>query len=163
MIVRCVSLIALGLLAGGNIGGCARTPSPAPSVASPTPYFALRLAFNDSVAGRQRASYGDGVVFLGPEVLLSDDDVLTMSAGLQRDNRLLLNLRYRPEAGKRLQAATTGRTGEQIAVVVENRVWNVTPIAGPVGAGDHLVVSIGAERTDAERITQQVRARWPTR
>src|SRR5687768_14017912 len=79
--LRCAA--AAVVLAGVATASCVRRSpeaqnSAAPTPASPAPLLAVRLAFKDPAAGRERARYGDTTVFLAPEVLLSDDDLLSV-------------------------------------------------------------------------------------
>ena len=141
--------------------GCAGTSTMLSGKSDQPSFFTLRVAFNDSTAGRERVQYGATTYFLAPEVLLSDDDVLSASSVMRPDAGLLLNVRFRPESGQRLSTATTGHIGEQIAVLLDSRVWNVARIAGPVGGVGSMIIATGATGRDAERIARQVRSRWP--
>jgi len=149
------------LVAAVAMAGCAPTSTIVPAPTVPVPFFALRLAFNDSASGRERFHYGDATVFLGPEVLLADEDLLGVNIVTRPDGRLLLHVRHRP--AERLSNATAKHAGAQVAVLLDSRVWSLAPIAGPIGAGGSMVIATSATGEDAERIAQQVRSRWPAR
>ena len=151
------------VLAGVATVGCARMSTVAPRTARPAPFLALRLAFNDSALGRERARYGDTTFFLAPDVLLSDEDVLSVSSVVRPVGGLLLHVRYRPEAAHALRTATARHVGDRMAVLLDSRVWVVAPIAGAIGGAGDLLIATGATGDDAERIALQIRSRWPAR
>jgi hypothetical protein len=115
-------LPAAVLLAGVAPAGCARTSAVVPRTADPAPFFALRLAFNDSTFGRERVQYGGATFFLAPEVLLSDGDVLSVSSVMRPGGVLLLHVRYRPESGQRLATVTAYSTGASSST--NRRCWS---------------------------------------
>lgn len=152
---------AATMMLAGVVAGCAR-PSPAtPTPAIPSPFLALRLAFTDSAAGRAPARYRDTVVFLSPDVVMSDDDVLGVRAGAGPEGELVLRVRYRPAAGQRLLTATGAHLGDQLAVLLDSRVLSVARIQSPIGRGDSLTIATSATGADAERLTAQIRSKWP--
>jgi preprotein translocase subunit SecD len=156
-------LAAALLLTGVATAGCARTSTVVSSTADPAPLFALRLAFNDSASGREPVQYGDATFFLAPEVLLSDDDVLSVSTMTQPDGRLLLHVRHRPESAQRLVTTTARHVGDHVAVVLDSRVWSLAAIAGPIGGSGSITIATSAAGKDADRIALRVRSRWPAR
>ena len=148
-------------LAGMATAGCVR-PSPAtPKPADSPPFLALRLAFDGAAAGRDPVRYGDTTVFLAPDVLMSDDDVLSVRPGAGSDGELLLRVRYRPETAQRLATATGAHVGERLAVLLDSRVWSLARIASPIGRADSLTIATSATGADAERLAARIRSRWP--
>ena len=161
--IRALAYVGAAILLAEVAAGCAR-PSPAPpKPAAPPPFLALRLAFSDAAAGRDRTRYGDTTVFLAPDALMSDDDLLGVRPGLGPNGELLLRVRYRPEAAQRLAAATGAHLGEQLAVLLDSRVWSLARIASPIGRLDSLTIATTATGADAERLAAQIRSRWPRR
>lgn len=140
--------------------GCARTSTL--SAVNQPPFFTLRVAFNDSTAGRERVQHDNRGYFLAPEVLLSDADVLSVSSVMRPEVGLLLNFQFRTESGRRLSVATAKHVGNHIAVLLDSRVWNVASIANPIGSGvASITIATGATGQDAKRIARQIRSRWP--
>jgi len=131
--------------------------------AVPPPFLPLRLAFTAAAAGRDEVRYGDTTVFLAPDVLMSDDDVLSVRPGAGPAGGLLLRVRYRPGAAQRLATATGAHLGEQLAVLLESRVWSLARTQSPIGRGDSLTIGTSATGADAERLVAQIRSRWPPR
>jgi preprotein translocase subunit SecD len=144
-------------------GGCARSASVTPKPAVPSPFLALRLAFAEAASGREAARYGDTTVFLARDVLMSDDDVLSVRHGAGPDGELVLRVWYRPAAAQRLATATGAHLGDQLAMLLDSRVWSLARIQSPIGRGDSLTIGTSATGADAERLTAQIRSKWPPR
>src|SRR5687768_5387414 len=107
---------------------CARSSPATPRPAASAPFFALRLAFSDSAAGRERAQHGELGVFMAPDPLLSDSDVISLIPETSTENELILDLHYRAESAARLALQSTKYVGNYVVLTLDSRVWNVVPI-----------------------------------
>ena len=142
--------------------GCARSAAAPPRQAATAPFFALRLAFSDSAAGRERAQHGDLAVFMAPDPLLSDRDVLSLSPETSAEGELILDLHYRPESAERLALQSTKYVGNYVVLTLDSRVWNVVPIVSESwGKLGRMVIASTITGADAVRISEQIRSRWP--
>jgi hypothetical protein len=74
---------------------------------------------------------------------------------------LILDVRYRAEAGERLATVLAQHIGGKAALLIDSRVRNVVFIAGPVSASGQLTIATDVTGAEAERMTKYVRARWP--
>jgi hypothetical protein len=111
------SAAAAVALAGVMAAGCARSSPATPKPAIPPPFLALRLAFTAAAAGRDAVRYGDTTVFLAPDVLMSDDDVLSVRPGAGPDGGLLLRrlVRALPGCGGTPSPRRCGRARHDVA------------------------------------------------
>jgi preprotein translocase subunit SecD len=143
---------------------CGRTSSATLAPAVPSPFFALRIAFTDPATGREAAQYGDTTVYLSPDVLMSDDDVLGMRPYAGPDGELVLRVLYHPAARQRLATTTSAHIGDRLAVLLDSRVRSLARIQSQIGrGGDSLAIATNATGADAERLTAQIRSKWRPR
>ena len=159
--VKAAAMLRLVAAFAACIGACARNPRAVPELTVAAPFLAVRLAFQDSAMGRERARYGDTTVFLASEALLSDRDIVSVRTTAQPNGGLLLRVRYRPEAAARLAEATGGHVDDQLAVLLDSRVWSLARIAGRIGRGDSLLIATSATGADADRLNLRIRSIWP--
>jgi hypothetical protein len=126
------------------------------------PFFALRIAYEDSAQGRSRFEYKGATIFLAQPALLSDDDLIAVTPNAHPESGLLLRVRYRPEVGQRIAAVSAQHVGGKLALVLGSRVRDVAVIMEPVGEGP-LDVGTSITGGEAEQIAAYVRTRWPSR
>jgi hypothetical protein len=127
----------------------------------PPPYIALRLVVREFTPGAERAEDGDSTVFLAPRPLLSDTDLVRVTALPRSDEPLIIRVHCRPAACERLAGITANAIGHSVALVIDSRVRGVAPIMSSVGTGGSMTLQTGATGAEAERIVQQIRTRWP--
>jgi hypothetical protein len=139
---------------------CTRSRQSGSTLATPAPFLELRLAYDDSVAGRERFEHRDSTIFLAQPALLSDDDLIAVRPVMRADG-LILDVRYRADAGERLATVLAQHIGGKAALLIGSRVRNVVFIASPVGASGQLSISTDVTGAEAEQMTEYVRARWP--
>ena len=161
---RCTCAVA-ALIVSTVLPGCVSTPAtpatPPPPIRSS--FLALRLAFADSAPGRQAARYADTTVFLAPEVLMSDDDVIRVRPSTGADGELVLQVHYQPAVSQQLLAATGAHVGDRLAVLLDSRIWSLARIQSAIGRGESLAIATDATGLDAERLAAHIRTKWPPR
>lgn len=129
--------------------------------AEAAPYIALRLVAREFASGAERAAHGDSIVYLAPPPLLSDADLVRVTAVPRAGEPLTIRVHCRPAACQRLADLTANSVGRSLALVIDSRVRDVVPIMSAVGAGGSLLIQTGATGADADRIVQEIRRRWP--
>jgi hypothetical protein len=152
-----VAALLLGTLANG---AGSQTPIRA-TTAPPPPYIQGRLVFAEAAPGRQPVRHGDSTIFLAPDAVLSDDDLVSVSTSMPRGRGLVLHLRCRRDSCDRLADATSRNVGRSLAVLIDSRVWSVAPIASSIGGAGSVHIAIDATGADAARIVQRIQSQWP--
>lgn len=144
-----------------TIQGCTRSGQAGSTQSTPAPFFELRLAYDDSVAGRIRFEYRDSTVFLAHSAVLSDNDLVAVRPIVRAPGGLVLEVRYRAEAGERLATVSGQHIGGKLALLLGSRLRNVALIGTSVGERGQLTVATHVTGAEAERIAEYVRTRWP--
>lgn len=131
--------------------------SPALATPSCLPQVDLTVVEASASSETRPVQQGQATIFVRRDAIITVTDISEISiTGDGFDTRI--NIEYTPEAAARLQDATTGHDGLDLAFVVENDVWLAFTWQGPYGIGrDGTHLSIRNGLAKAERLMESIR------
>jgi hypothetical protein len=135
----------------------AETLSPALATPSCLPQVDLTVVEASASSETRPVQQGQATIFVRRDAITTVRDISKISvAGDDFDTRI--NIEYTPEAAVRLQDATTGHDGLDLAFVVEDDVWLGFTWQGPYGIGrGGTQLSIRNGLAKAERLMESIR------
>jgi hypothetical protein len=149
---RRAALVSMTTIASVAIGAVVwQTMSPAGVAEAAAVRFELRLAESSPGSGLTRAVVGETatIVYLHPEVIATNDDILTVDVDGDGDG-VTVRVTFSAAAASRLRAATGAHVGRPAAIVLDGRVTLAPVVASALG--DTVIITGQYTRAEAERL-----------
>jgi preprotein translocase subunit SecD len=121
--------------------------------------FEVRLAEEQAVPGLVVARAGDSgrLIYLHPEVVVSNDDVAQSWVSEEGADRFGVALQLLPSAAERMRQATSAHIGRPVAILIDGTVVMAPVVRSPIG--DMAVISGHYTRAQAEQIAGGITGR----
>jgi hypothetical protein len=121
--------------------------------------FEIRLAELEPAPGLivARVPGSSTLLYLHPEVTVSNDDVADASVLQDGANEFAVAVQLTPAGAERMRAATTGHIGRPVALIVDGQVVMAPVVRGAIG--DAAVLTGHYTRVEAERIAAGIQPR----
>lgn len=118
--------------------------------------FEVRLAEERPVPGLTVAEVGDSgrLVYLHPEIVVANDDVLSAWVTEEGDFRFAVNVELTSAGAERMRQATSAHLGRPVAIVVDGRVTMAPIVRTPIDALG--VISGRFSKREAERVAEGI-------
>lgn len=152
-------LTALVALAGAPLG-CASTPNDTRLSDSgvDSPLLELRVAHEEPGPGRLRVEHNGEVLYLAPEPVIIDRDIVAASARSGEDY-VLLDVALRPTSAARLRDVTQNAVGSRMVILFESTIAVAYTIQSALGMSPEMQLQVPVR--NPERAAELVRSRWP--
>ncbi len=122
--------------------------------------FEVRLAQTESMPGLQqvRIAGSDKVLYLRPEALVTNDDILESHIVARPDGRTFdIAITFNAAGAKRMEAATRSHAGQPLAILIDGEVVMAPVIRATIT--DQALITGNYTRAEAERIANGVMLR----
>jgi len=96
-------------------------------------------------------------VYVQADAVVSDED-LELVRPIRRADEFVLEFRLTPDAGDRFREVTRHALGQDLAVIINTRIYAVLTIRSEVG--DHLFLGFDLPEAEVEELVRAIRARW---
>jgi len=149
---------ALVLVAGLGAAGSLMSSGPVDVIAAVR--FEVRAAEEAPADGLRAAVVTDSkrTVYLHPEVVVSNGDIAKASAQRNREGDSYgLALTFTADGARKMEAATRGRSGKPLAVLIDGNVVSCPTIRGVISTT--AVVDARYTKAEADRIVAGVMGR----
>lgn len=153
--MRTLAALAVAILSGA----CAHGPGSDVDRESEGPLLAFHLTRNEQGSHLQSREFEGRRVYLERQPVISDPDILHVDA-VPRDDGLMLDVEFRPDAAERLQAITGDNIGRALAILFNSEIVSVPVIRGEIGGRTQMLVP-ATSRNEAQHFLELIRTRWP--
>lgn len=148
------ALLALVLGAATALAGCMPGATPAMGVGAdrpPLPGVDVRLSAVDAAGKGVPVQWQDETLTLREPPLASSADIADVRSVLDDNGFTALQIRYRPEAQRRIHDGTAAMVGQRMAISVDGRVLMVATVHGPFSDSMNLSGLAGSDAMALEK------------
>lgn len=121
--------------------------------------FEVRLAEDQPISGLvvARLADSDRVIYLHPEIVVSNDDIAQSWVSEDAPNQFGIAVQLLPSGAERMRQATATHVGRPVAILIDGSVVMAPVVRSPIG--DSALISGRYTRAEAEIIADGMRLR----
>jgi preprotein translocase subunit SecD len=147
------------MLVATAILGCGSSIEEGRPAAAVSPLLEVRTAYSEPAPGLEVVEYGEQVLHVVTEPVVSDVDFLDVQSVL-REGQVLLSIQCTQEANERFEAATRSHVGQPMVVLVGSQARSAAIVRASLQCSS-LQVAVEASAEEAEHLIAKVQERWP--